>query len=294
MRVLVTGGTGFVGSNISARLLAEGHEVWVTGAEGEAGLCGGARLVPWGEASRGRFDVCFHQAANNDTLDGDAERMNAANVFGPAALFYSLLRGGCGRFVYASSTAVYGNRPAPYTEETPPNPLNVYARSKLAFDEFAAGFAEETGAAVFGLRYCNVYGPGESHKGRRASMVFHLSVQVLSGRRPRIFRDGEQRRDWVHVSDVVEANLACLSAGSGGVFNVAGGEGVSFNRLVGLVNAAAGTGLEPEYIECGFGASFQTNTECDVSRAREQIGWSPRYDIERGVGEYLPLLRASL
>lgn len=294
MKILVTGGTGFVGGRLAGRLVADGHEVWVTGRDGESGVPRGAVLTTADEARLYCFDACMHQAANNDTLDGDERGMMEANVFGPARMFQSLAARGCRRFVYASSTAVYGNMQAPYSESTIPQPLNVYAVSKLAFDEFAAGFASETGSAVFGLRYCNVYGPGEAHKGRRASMVMHLARQMASGERPRIFRHGEQRRDWVYVDDVVEANLACLSATGGGVFNVAGGRGVSFNELVAIINSALGTGLEPEYTECPFAGSYQGNTECDISKARDLLGWSPRFTLEAGVGEYLPLLRASL
>lgn len=293
MRVLVTGGTGFVGSRLATRLASEGNEVWITGREGEAGLPEGCSLVGWEEASRLVVDACMHQAANNDTLDESMEMMDS-NVFAPARLFHALASKGCRRFVYASSTAVYGNRPAPYKETTEPDPLNIYAKSKLIFEEFAMSFAEESDSSVFGLRYCNVYGPGESHKGRRASMVMQIALQMLSGLRPRIFREGEQRRDWVHVEDVVEANMACLSADEGGVFNVAGGRGVSFNRLVGIVNEELGVSLEPEYMDCPFTERYQNDTQCDISKARHVMGWSPRVTVEEGVKSYLTFLGSRL
>lgn len=293
MRILVTGGTGFVGSNLAARLVSLGHDVWATGRDGEAGAPEGCALVGWEEACSMGFDACMHQAANNDTLDASWDMMDS-NVFAPARMFHRLAANGCGRFVYASSTAVYGNLPAPYREDGGTDPLNLYAKSKLAFDEFAAGFAEESGSLVFGLRYCNVYGPGESHKGRRASMVMQLALQMMSGQRPRIFRDGGQRRDWVYVDDAVDANVACLGASEGGVFNVAGGRSVSFNDLVGVLNGALGTSLEPEYLDCGFKDRYQNDTECDIGRARERLGWSPRHTIESGSRAYLALLGAGL
>lgn len=290
MRVLITGGTGFVGSNLARKMVRLGHEVWVTGSDGEAGVPEGCSVVGWGVAQSMAFDACMHQAANNDTLDGDWEGMMESNVFGPARLFHRLAACGCRKFVYASSTAVYGNRPAPYRESTEPNPLNAYATSKLAFDEFAKGFAEESESKVFGLRYCNVYGPGEGHKGRRASMILQLVHQMMGGFRPRIFKGGEQKRDWVYVEDVVDANLACLSSEAGGIFNVAGGRGVSFNHLVGVLNKAMGLDMEPDYMECPFGDSYQTNTECDISRAAELLGWRPRFTVESGVDAYLSFL----
>lgn len=294
MRVLITGGTGFVGSNLSRKMVRLGHEVWVTGSDGEAGVPEGCSVVGWGEAQSMAFDACMHQAANNDTLDGGWEGMMESNVFGPARLFHRLAAHGCRRFVYASSTAVYGNTTAPYRECAETKPLNAYATSKLAFDEFAKGFAEESESKVFGLRYCNVYGPGEAHKGRRASMILQLALQMMGGNRPRIFRGGEQKRDWVYINDVVEANLACLESEVGGVFNVAGGRGVSFNYLVGVLNESMGLRLEPEYIECPFGESYQTNTECDISMAAEVLGWRPEFTLESGVAEYLSFLGSRL
>ena len=219
--------------------------------------------------------------------------MLESNVFAPARLFHRLAKGGCGRFIYASSTAVYGNSPAPYTEDTEPEPLNIYAKSKLAFDEFVPSFAEDTQTKVFGLRYCNVYGPGEYHKGLRASMVTQICQRMMNGVRPRIFRDGEQRRAWVHVDDAVEANLACLAADRGGLFNVAGGS-ATFNRIVSLINGALGSSIEPDYIDCPFEGRYQNDTETDSSKAGRELGWSPRVSIEDGIRGYLALLGAAL
>jgi ADP-L-glycero-D-manno-heptose 6-epimerase len=293
LRVLVTGGTGFVGYNLAARLVSLGHEVCVTGRESENGAPAGSTLVLWEDAGGMQFEACFHQAANNDTLDDDSWGMLESNVFAPARLFHRLARAGCGRFIYASSTAVYGNSAAPYTEETEPEPLNIYAKSKLAFDEFAPSFAEDTQTTVFGLRYCNVYGPGESHKGRRASMIMHLCRQMMEGGRPRIFRDGEQRRAWIHVDDAVEANLSCLGSGSGGLFNVAG-ESATFNEIVDLINKELGSDLLPEYIDCPFKERYQNDTDTDVSKAKRALGWSPKVSIEDGIRGYLSLLGAPL
>lgn len=294
MKVLVTGGTGFVGNRLASRMVSMGFEVWITGRDGENGAPDGAFMLEWEAAGGMAFDACFHQAANNDTLDDDSGAMLKSNVFAPARLFHRLAHSGCGTFVYASSTAVYGNSPAPYREDTPTEPLNIYAKSKLAFDEFAPSFAEDTQSIVFGLRYCNVYGPGESHKGRRASMIMHLCRQMMSGERPRIFRHGEQRRDWIHVDDVVEANLACLGNLSGGVFNVAGGRAVTFNHLVSVINGALGSDLKPEYVECPFKDRYQSDTETDISKAEEMLGWKPRISLEEGVRGYLSLLGTRL
>jgi len=294
LKIIVTGGTGFVGYNLASRLIGMGHEVFVTGSPDEAGIPEGARLVGWAAAGAMEFDACMHQAANNDTMEGDLQKVMRANVFEPARLFNSLASKGCRKFVYASSAAVYGNGPAPYRESQEAKPLNPYAVSKLAFEEFAADFARETASSVIGLRYCNVYGPGESHKGRRSSMILQLRNQMASGSRPRIFRDGEQRRDWVYVDDAVEANVAGLESDKSGVFNVAGGRAVTFNYMVEVINRCMGTELEPEYIDCDFKDRFQTNTECDISEAQKVLGWRPSLTFEEGVEQYLSFLGSPL
>jgi len=294
LKILVTGGSGFIGRRLSEALVRGGHDVSAVCREGESGPPVGCAKVEWEEAQGMRFDACVHQAANNDTLDDDSWGMMRVNVFRPSKLFLSLARKGCHLFVHASTAAVYGNSPAPYTEENLPGPLNLYARSKLAFDEWSSDFAVETGSKVFALRYCNVYGPGESHKGRRASMIFHIARSIAAGQRPRIFADGNQVRDWVYVDDVVEANLACLSASKGGVFNIAGGAGASFNRIVEVVAREMGNEVTPEYVECPFEERFQTDTRCDISKAKKELGWSPKRDVESGIREYLSLLGAAL
>jgi ADP-L-glycero-D-manno-heptose 6-epimerase len=294
LNVLVTGGTGFIGKKIAERLLESGHSVFVTGSDGESGIPHGSELVRWDSVKSMRFDACFHQSANNDTLDMDLKKTMDENVFSPSNLFNHLAAEGCRKFVYASSAAVYGNGRTPYKESQEKNPLNAYAVSKLAFEEFASDFGVETKSSVVGLRYCNVYGPGECHKGRRASMVMHIINRMKEGLRPRIFRDGEQKRDWIYVEDVVEANISCLGFEGSGVFNVAGGRAVTFNYIVELINGITGKSLSPEYIECEFADRFQTNTECDISSAERELGWRPSISFEDGVEKYLSFLGTPL
>ena len=119
-------------------------------------------------------------------------------------------------------------------------PLNVYAYSKLAMERLAERWRPRLAEPIIGLRYFNVYGPGEDHKGKFASMVHQLAVQMRSGKRPRIFTAGQQRRDFVHVDDVVQANINAMTAGESGIFNVGSGRGDSFNQVVAELNRACG------------------------------------------------------
>ena len=292
MRVLVTGGTGFIGSNLARHLSAEGHEVWVTGTGGEQELSElRARVLPkefwaldWGALPP--LDVVFHLAANNDTTLLDRTDMFRVNVTAALALFTGTVDHGCQRIVYASSCAVYGNVPVPYREEGPVHPLNPYGESKLALDEAAMAFARtHQSVTVVGLRYSNVYGPGEEHKGRRASMVFQLAQQMRRGD-PRLFKWGEQKRDYVFVEDAVRANLRAATARESTIVNCGSGVATTFNELVALLNETRQTRRVPAYIDNPHAGRYQDHTVCDLTRAREQLGFIPRVDLRSGIRAY--------
>ena len=290
MRVLVTGGTGFIGSNLAVKLLEEGYGVTITGTDAEQKVPGAAYLQPgflgidW--AVLGKFDLLFHQAAINDTTLMDKREMFRANVTASAELFRYVARNGCKRIVYASSTAVYGNLPAPYKENCPVQPLNPYGESKAELDDYARQFASEySDVVIVGLRYCNVYGPRENHKGKRASMIYQLAQQMKNCN-PRIFKHGEQKRDYIYVSDVVQANLLAAKAEKSCIVNCGSGAAITFNDLIKILNKVMGTTRQPEYIDNPYADKYQSHTECDMALAKEKIGFVPQYDIERGINEY--------
>jgi len=297
MRYLVTGGTGFIGSNLAAELLGRGEEVFVTGQELDrtpAGACYmGSDFANLDLAALGPLDAAFHQAANNDTTFTDRSAMIKTNVTGSRDLFEALVKCGCKKIVYASSTAVYGNLPAPYRENGPVDPLNVYAESKVLLDQYAMAFAaEHPEIRVVGLRYCNVYGPGEMYKGRRASMIWQLTQQMLSGN-PRIFEFGEQQRDYLYVKDAIRANILALESETSIILNCGFGCAVNFNDLIGILNEVLETSRTPEYIPNPFGSSYQAYTECDMSLAKHIIGFTPQFDLRSGIRDYFGILKSA-
>ena len=295
MKYLVTGGTGFIGSNLVSRLERDGYEVAITGTNGEQRLKGfkGIRLASHFSELEFNFlsnvDVIFHQAAINDTTSEDRESMFRVNVSDSMRLFQNAIRSGVKHIVYASSTAVYGDAPAPYIEDkTTPNPLNVYAESKLALDEKAMQLAEgNPDVTIVGLRYCNVYGKGESHKGKRASMIYQLAQQILE-RNPKIFKYGDQKRDWIYVDDVVAANLSAAQSRESCIVNCGSGQAVTFNRLIEILNSAFGTEKKTEYFDMppSLNGKYQNHTECDMTLAKEKIGFVPRYSVEAGIRDF--------
>jgi ADP-L-glycero-D-manno-heptose 6-epimerase len=299
MKILVTGGTGFIGSNITNKLVDMGHEVTVIGCKTEQKTRAARYLelhfdgVDW--ESVGDQDVLFHEAANNDTLDLNEDEMLRANVYTPLRMFYRLALLGCRQFVYASSTAIYGDSPAPYIEGvTPPSPLNPYGRSKYLFEKLIMEMPKKMNVNVVGLRYCNVYGPGEEHKGHRASMIYQLAQSMIEGNRPKLFKHGEQKRDWINVEDVVSANLLAMDYQGCGVFNCGSGQATSFNDLVKIINkgiADLHPHLYPVWIGNPYKKRYQEYTECDMTKAKEELGFVPKIDIETGIENYLKWLR---
>lgn len=292
MKCLVTGGTGFVGSNLALFLQDQGHEVLITGNESEQPIpeFKGKRLFPgllgidWDQV--GGVDVLFHQAAINNTRMTDRAEMLRANLESSVALFRHVARHGCRKIIYASTTAVYGRNPSPYREEGPFDLNTPYAESKKLLEEAASSLAEEfPGLVTVGLRYCNVYGPRENHKGTRATMIHRFAMQMLEGD-PRLFEWGEQKRDYIYVKDVVRANMCAASAGKSCVVNCGTGTSTSFNDIVGILNRVLGLNRTPRYIENPFEGDYQNDTTCDMSLAAKTIGFIPQFDITSGIADY--------
>jgi ADP-L-glycero-D-manno-heptose 6-epimerase len=298
VRAFVTGGAGFIGSNLAKRLANDGHDV-VVADDFQSGtwknlidFTGDVRTFSCHDAAaitatlgNDRFDAIFHQASITDTTVHDQRRMMENNVETFRALL-DLAVSSKSRVVWASSCSIYGQGPVPMKESQPPDPLNVYAFSKLAMERMALRYAPKLAHPIVGLRYSNVYGPGEAHKGKFASMINQLAKQMRAGNCPRIFTAGEQKRDFVSVWDVVQANLDALTAKSSGSFNAGAGASWSFNQVVTELNRALGTDLEPEYFENPYSFT-QDWTETDLTEARRVLGYQPRHDLRKGIEAYL-------
>ena len=293
MRILVTGGTGFVGSNLVIQLMKDGHDVLITGSDAEQRIPNfkGKYLQPsflgldW--RSIGKIDVLFHQAAINDTTNLDRREMMLANLESSKKLFKQAVKNGCQRIVYASSTAAYGDAPAPYKENGPMHPLNPYGESKKKLDEFVIKFAKANPKVIIvGLRYCNVYGPRENHKGPRASIIYQLAQQMKEKDPDIIFWDGEARRDHIYVKDVVKANILAMSAKESCIVNCGTGKSTSYNQIVEVLNFVLGTKRKIKYRDNPYAKQFQTFTQCDMSLAKEKISFVPSYDIKKGIADY--------
>jgi ADP-L-glycero-D-manno-heptose 6-epimerase len=305
-RILVTGGAGFIGSNLTLALQERYPDAEITvvddfrsgdfrnlrGFRGDFVAADISRL-DWHDRFRDGFDVIFHQASITDTTEPNQLLQAHDNIEG----FRRLLAYAAGthtRVIYASSAATYGLTTGANREDQPPAPENIYAFSKVQLDLLAARHAKMHSAwKIVGLRYFNVYGPREGHKKAAASMVYQLYLQMKAGRRPRVFQFGEQRRDFVYVKDVIAMALAAVNAAQSGVFNCGSGQAISFNDLIAELNRNLGTSLEPEYFENPY-SFYQPHTEADMAKARKELNFTPQYPPARGIADYVGVLEQKL
>ena len=300
---LVTGGAGFIGSNLTLALqekypagrltviddFRSGDFKNLAGYRGDFVAADLAQLNWEEQFGAERFDAIFHLASITDTTMHDQFPQVHDNV----ESFRRLLRFAQPtqtRVIYASSGATYGLVTGMSREDDAAAPANVYAFSKVVMDNLARRAASDDPRwQIVGLRYFNVYGPREAHKGVPASMVLHLSRQMKAGKNPRISKYGEQKRDFVYVKDIVQGTLRALEAKESGVYNLGSGQPRSFNELVEVLNQSLGTKFEPEYFDNPH-AHYQNHTEADLTRARKELGYEPQFTLEAGVADYMKWL----
>ncbi len=300
---LVTGGAGFIGSNLvltlqermpNARLTViddfrSGDFKNLAGYRGDLVAQNLATLDWRQQFGDEKFDAIFHLASITDTTLHDQFVQVHDNVESFRRLL-NFAKPNHARVVFASSAATYGAASTASTEMNGAAPANVYAFSKAIMDNIATRAANESKDwTIIGLRYFNVYGPREAHKGVPASMVYHLSRQMKSGQRPRIFMHGEQQRDFVYVKDIVEGSIRALEAKQSGIYNLGSGQARSFNELIDVLNRALGTDLQPDYIENPH-AHYQNFTQADLTSVRGALGYEPKYPLETGVADYMKWL----
>ncbi len=294
MKALVTGGAGFVGSNLAQALIERGTDVVLLDnfSSGHFENLADIKADVISEDIAGmdwerfpKFDVIFHQQAITDTTVADQKWMLNQNTDAFRKLLTFAVKNQI-PLVYASSAGVYGNEPSPQREAGSLRPLNIYGYSKLQMDRLAEIAFRESKSPITGLRYFNVFGPKEKHKGKVASMIYQLAEQMRAGKRPRIFESGEQKRDHIYVKDVVSANLRAWDARKNGVFNVGTGLATSFNRLIEIINQVLGTHLEPEYFHNPY-SFYQNHTEADPNLAAQKINFKAEWRIEDGIRDYL-------
>jgi len=322
MYYIVTGAAGFIGSKIVEALnrrgvtdiiavdnLAQADKFRNLAGCEIADYVDQAAFLSSLEKYEGAVEAVLHQGACSDTMETDGRYM-MENNFAYSRRLLDWCQEEEVPLLYASSASVYGSRPKYIESREHERPLNVYGYSKFLFDQVVRQRLPEAAAQIVGLRYFNVYGPNEQHKGRMASVAFHAYNQLRAEGRVKLFvgsdgyRDGEQRRDFIYVDDVVAVNLWLLERREiSGVFNCGTGRAQSFNRLaVAVINAVNGTqdtlhdivgkGLI-EYIPFppALVGKYQSFTEADLTQLRN-AGYPGEFmNVEQGVAAYMKELQ---
>lgn len=295
MKILVTGGAGFIGSNLAEKLV-EDHEVTVLddlyigskrnldGADVEfvEGSVMDEALVK--KVCKNR-DYIFHNAAmSSSPMFKEQPKLGMeVNVLGFMNIMKAAKDNGVKKVIYASTSSLYNGNPLPYSEVQPITAKTFYEASFRTREMVAQTYYFENDLSSIGLRYFSVYGPKEQHKGKYANNISQFLWDMMKGKPAVIYGDGTQRRDFTFFNDVVSANiLAMTSKIDFGIFNVGTGIGTSFNELVALINKLLGTSIEPVYVDNPI-KNYVHDTIADLSLAAKSLGYRPQWTLEKGI-----------
>jgi len=315
MSIIVTGGAGMIGSNIIEGLNKSGHNDIIVVDH----LKNGEKFRNISDLDIsdyydkkdfislirdrndfGQIDAVYHEGACSNTLEWDGQYMMENNYeYSKVLLHYCLDRKI--PFFYASSAATYGDSTVYKENPENENPINIYGYSKYLFDQYVRRHESSFESQVVGFRYFNVYGPKEQHKGSMASVAFHFNNQIEAGENPKLFEgsggfdNGEQRRDFIFVGDVVKVNLWMMAHSEvSGIFNIGTGNSQSFNEVANSVINYHGKG-EINYIPFPdeLKGNYQSFTEADLTKLRTTGFDSSFKTVQEGVKEYMQWLHRS-
>jgi len=299
-KALVTGGAGFIGSNIVEELVSRGVRVKVLddlylGSEENLGevrddiefIEGSVMDRETVEKAVKGCDTVFHQAARSSSPMHKENPAQGArvNIEGFVNTVEAAKDAGVEKIVYASTSSMYGSVEPPHREEDDVSPVNRYTASKMSRELYAKCYSYRDEIQTTGLRYFSVFGPHERSKGKFANIVSQFLWKMQEGESPVIWGDGEQERDFVFVEDVVSANIKAaqrLEDADGEVFNVGTGDPTTFNEVVEKLNDKLGTSIEAERVE-NPRDNYVRKHRADNSKAKRVLGWKPGYSFEEGL-----------
>jgi len=309
MRIVITGGAGFIGSNLATELSKEKESEVIIVDDLSTGRVSNLEKINKNinlvrgsitdlQLLKGIFkdvDYVFHQAAIPSVPRSikDPIASNNANVNGTLNVLVAAKDCNVKKVIYASSSSVYGDTPElPKREDMVPNPLSPYAVTKLLGEYYCKVFNEVYGLKTISLRYFNVYGPRQDPYSDYAAVIPRFINRVLENKPPVIYGDGEQTRDFTFVKDVVRANIQAMKSDANGVYNIASGNRISINELANVIMKLMGRNLKPIH-EAPREGDIRHSLG-DISSAKKTLSYEPQYSVEEGLRRTIKWFRLSL
>jgi len=297
MKILVTGGAGFIGSNIANTLSRDKNATVIAFDDLSLGrptnLSGNVKFVKGSimdfeltlELGRG-CDYIFHSAAKSSSpmFKDDPRKGVDINALGFMNVVESAKRNHVKKVIFASSSSVYNGLPLPFKESQIITPKTFYEASFYCREILAKTYYWENGLNLVGLRYFGVYGPNEEHKGNFANNISQFLWNISNAESPVIYGDGTQTRDFTFVDDVVQANILALQSEEMkfGIYNIGTGIETSFSRLVEIINQHLGTNIQATYVDNPI-KNYVQKTKADISLAKMELGYEPKFSLDDGI-----------
>ncbi|MBZ9572629.1 GDP-mannose 4,6-dehydratase [Patescibacteria group bacterium] len=304
MKVIVTGGAGFIGSHLTDKLIEQRHQVIVID-----NLSTGRKENLNPKVKFYKADICdsnisqifrkekpkvvFHFAAQIDVRKSVESPIEDAkiNILGTLNILENCRKYKVKKFIFASSVGIYGEPKAlPIEESHPLNPISPYPITKLAIEKYLH-YYQSLGLNFVSLRYSNIYGPRQSSKGEGGVVAIFID-RILKGKRPIIFGKGKQTRDFLYVNDAVEAAILSLKASPGSIYNVATNTEISIQGLLELLSLKLNKKIKPTFFPLRQGEII--NSRIVFSKIKKELGWEPKFDLENGLSRSIDWFQQNL
>ncbi len=292
MKILVTGALGFIGSNLTERLVGEGHELYAldnlhTGNEHNlSSVLGKVKFLKGnsGELENFgvKFDAIFHQGIYSSTPMYKENPHLLPKALDDWVSILEYVRKNPCKLVYASTSSIYNGHAPPHREDMPIYITDFYSEVRMSMERLAKLYFDLYGIKSVGLRYFSVYGPHEESKGQYANLISQFLWDLKAGKQPLIYGDGSQTRDFTYVSDIVDANLLALSYDKPDVFNVGTGKAITINQMFDLLAKKMGSSLKPTY-KINPIANYVQHTLADTSKVEKLLGFRAKISLDAGI-----------